>query len=162
MKGRLERCQPFGSSPPEARTYAEIATDSSNECFVKVAQQVVVSIEVKRFEKGSDLREAGSAAVIVRKGRPVLVGPSPGDPCLPDRLVVFAFHVDRHRQPCESGRRLDQVAIAPVASGVLNVVVEYELVDGCDQIEITLPGDIVRLNDCNSLCQSMPSMRDAC
>src|SRR5215210_1768157 len=80
------------------------------------------------------------------------VGPARvADPRLVDSLLIAARHLHRDREPLRSLRRLDAVPIAPVASGVLPVVVEDELVDEVDQVEIALPGDVARLDDRHSL-----------
>ena len=79
---------------------------------------------------------------------PVLVGPARiGDSRILYFLKVIALNCYRNRQPLGTGRRLDQVTIAPVSSGVLHVVEEDEFVDRIDQIEVTLPGNVVRLNN---------------
>ncbi len=41
----------------------------------------------------------------------------------------------------------DPVAIAPVAAGELGLVEDHEFVNGGDDVEISLPGNIVRLED---------------
>src|SRR5205823_14648122 len=70
---------------------------------------------------------------------------------LVDSLVVAALRLDRDRQPLCSLRRLDAVAVAPVAPGELPVVVEDELVDARDQVEVALPRDVAGLDDRDGL-----------
>ena len=41
----------------------------------------------------------------------------------------------------------DLVAITPISSGVLHIVVKYELIHGCDHVEIAFPLDIAGLED---------------
>src|SRR5204863_3617714 len=52
-----------------------------------------------------------------------------GNPGVADALVVLPFDIDGDRQPLRALGRLDQIAVPPVASGVLHVVVEDELID---------------------------------
>ena len=54
---------------------------------------------------------------------------------------------DRDREPLRSVRPLHEIAIAPIVLGELHVVVEDEHVDVVDQVEVTLPRDVVRLVD---------------
>jgi len=62
-------------------------------------------------------------------------------------LLESSFHDDRHREPEEAVWSLDSIPVAPVAFGELRVVVQHELIDGCDEIEITLPRYVTRLDD---------------
>ena len=50
-----------------------------------------------------------------------------------------------NRDPLGAGTGLDAVAVAPVVLGVLNVVVEDEKIDVVNDVEVTLPRDVVRL-----------------
>src|SRR6476661_5759802 len=68
-----------------------------------------------------------------------------------DLLVVAALDRDRDRQPLESARRLDEVAVAPVSPRVLHVVEQDEFVYRVDEVEVPLPRDVARLHDGDSL-----------
>src|SRR5262245_18605425 len=67
-----------------------------------------------------------------------------------DRLEILALRVDRNRQPRWAAWCLDPVAIPPVPTCVLYIVKQHELVDRMDQVEISLPRDIARLQDRDS------------
>src|SRR5882672_11250806 len=68
-------------------------------------------------------------------------------PNILDALMILAFDFHRNREPFRAIAGLDPVSVAPVATSVLNVVIQNELVDGFDEVEVALPGNIVRLND---------------
>ena len=53
--------------------------------------------------------------------------------------------VGRNRKPLGTASRLDFVSISPVSLGVLYIVIENEQIDVMDNIEVSLPGDIVGL-----------------
>lgn len=104
--------------------------------------------QIERFEPGCDLVEAWCAAIILRKGLPVFRYPlGTFGFGLANGLVIFALDLDRNRQPLHPLRRLDLVAIPPVAPGVLHVVVENEFIDRGNHAEIALPWDVVGLED---------------
>src|ERR1700722_4197956 len=63
------------------------------------------------------------------------------------RLFVFSLGDDRNREPRRPVRRQNLVSIAPVAFGKLRVVQENEFVDRSDQVKITFPWNVVRLNN---------------
>ena len=59
----------------------------------------------------------------------------------PSILIPLGVHGDG--QPLQPLRGLDFVAIAPIAHGVLHLVVDNELVYGRNDVEISLPWDVV-------------------
>src|ERR1700694_3912147 len=68
-------------------------------------------------------------------------------------LVDELAHVcimDRNRQPLQSRRGLDAIPVAPIALGVLQVVVKDEQVDVVNEVKIAAPRYIVRLDDADS------------
>lgn len=71
----------------------------------------------------------------------------------PDGLVIFAFDLHGDGQPLHTLRRFDQVAVAPVAPGILHIVVKDKLVYRGYHVEKALPGDVVRLHDGNFLAR---------
>src|SRR5262249_61650371 len=78
--------------------------------------------------------------------RPVLVLPAgigQGHVADPSAEIV----TDGNRDPLNTGRRLDLVAIAPVVLCELHVVEEHEDVHVVDEIEIPLPRDVIGLTD---------------
>jgi hypothetical protein len=62
-------------------------------------------------------------------------------------LVILTLNLNRNRQPLYAVRGLDLVSVAPVAPGVLHVVVEDKLIYEGDHVEIALPRDVVGLKD---------------
>ena len=95
-----------------------------------------------------NLVEAWGAAVILRKGLPVVLCPlGTFDFGLANGLVIFTLDLDRNRQPLHPLWRLDLVAVPPVAPGVLHVVIEDEFIHCSDHVETALPWDVVRLED---------------
>src|SRR6185437_15597131 len=50
-----------------------------------------------------------------------------------------------HREPLHTISRLDSIAIAPVVLRVLNIIVEYEDVDVVNDVEVSLPRNVVGL-----------------
>ena len=100
--------------------------------------------EINRLQPRRNLGEMGSTSIVLHQGAPVYPRPFlTVYQRLPDLLVVFALDLNRHRQPLHPLRRLYLVAVAPVAAGVLHVVVEDELIHRGDHVEIPLPWDIV-------------------
>ena len=67
--------------------------------------------------------------------------------CLIDFLKKFAFCFNRDGEPFDPVYGLDLVAVAPVTAGVLHLVVENKFIYHIDNIEISLPGNIVRLRE---------------
>src|SRR5438874_5251627 len=66
-------------------------------------------------------------------------------------LIVLTLNDDRYRQPRWPIRRLDTIPVSPVPSRILHVVIKYELVHGVNKIKVTLPRNIVGLNDSDPL-----------
>jgi len=75
-------------------------------------------------------------------------------------LLVAIFDLYRDRQPLRAVRRLYLVAISPIPFGVLGVIKQDELVDETDQVKITFPGNIGRLNDGDPFTRSSDHFSD--
>src|ERR1700740_1110183 len=106
----------------------------------------MAALQVERLEDGSYLGKMRSAAVVGRKRLPVLLLPS----------AVRQFDVadppanvptDRDAYPFKTLGCLDLVPVAQVVLGELRGVVEDELIHGGDHVEVSLPGNVVRLQD---------------
>ncbi|SPF51404.1 hypothetical protein SBDP1_930010 [Syntrophobacter sp. SbD1] len=63
--------------------------------------------------------------------------------------MIFALDLDWNRQPLQPSGGLYPVTVPPVAPGILHLVVKNKLINRCDEIEVTLPGDVVGLDDGN-------------
>lgn len=63
--------------------------------------------------------------------------------------MVYRLHPDWHGDPWNSLLGFELIAVAPVAPGILHVVVEDEFIYGCDHVEVTLPRDVIGLKDAN-------------
>ena len=93
---------------------------------------------------GMDLPE-GRAAIILFERFPMLVCPSGIviDLDLLDFLRKFPHN--GQGKPVRALRGLDPIAISPISPRVLHVVQQDEMVGPANQVEITLPGNVVRL-----------------
>ncbi len=132
----------------ELSTGTSLMTDRLDEATIQPREMAVRFPQVEGLGPGGDLGKAGRAAIVPFQGLPMRGGPGSAiDPGLSDLLVVFALHLHRNRQPLHASGCLDSIPVAPIASGVLHVVVEDELVHGGDQIEVAFPRDVVRLQD---------------
>src|SRR5262249_28343847 len=101
-----------------------------------------------------------SVAVGLRDGLPVLACPgSIGDLNRIYWLVVFPFRVHWNGQPERRPVEDDLVAVAPVAPRVLDVVKDHELVNRGDDVEVSLPRDVVRLENGNGFRCRHPRSR---
>src|SRR5215470_17175334 len=119
---------------------------------IRILEVALVTIEVR-----------GARIVLVQR-LPVLLRPlRVTDSHFEDGLLERGVH--RNGQPSEALRRLDAIAISPIVLGVLHIVVEHEEVDVGNDVEVSLPGDVVGLNDCDPLWLSdghrSPPSRDA-
>src|SRR6185437_3599047 len=75
---------------------------------------------------------------------PVLLWPAKvGEPNVADPPIDVGS--GWHGQPLNAVGRLDAIAIAPVVFCVLDIVVKDEHVDVMDDVEVSLPRDVVRL-----------------
>src|SRR5579862_7429913 len=72
------------------------------------------------------------------------------DTGFPYLLKIFTFDLNRYRQPLGTRTGFNLVTISPIPSRILNIVEKDENVDIVNEVEISLPGDIVRLYDANS------------
>src|SRR5688572_18829537 len=61
-----------------------------------------------------------------------------------------AIVVDRYSNPASAIRHLDLVAIAPVALGELQVIMDNEQIHVVDEVEVSPPREVVRLDDAHS------------
>src|SRR3990167_7029009 len=103
---------------------------------------------IKRLKPSRNLAEKRCTPIVLRKCLPMVACPQGAfDLGFANSLVILAFHFDRNRQPLHSLRSLDLVAITPVTTGVLHVVIQDKLIHRGDHVEITLPGDVIRLQD---------------
>src|SRR5947208_2543526 len=75
-----------------------------------------------------------------------------------DFLKILTLRFNRDGQPHQSRLRLDVVAVSPIPAGVLHIIEQDELVDKIHQVEITLPGYVVRLHNGDSLAGSYHSL----
>ena len=67
----------------------------------------------------------------------------------------------RYRNPFRTLIGLDLVAIAPIILRVLEVIVENEQVSIMNDIEVALPGDVIRLEDRDPLALHANSYSNA-
>src|SRR5262245_7766392 len=67
------------------------------------------------------------------------------------RSLELPFGIDRNGKPGKPRWRLDSIPVSPVPPRVLHIIKQDELVNAVDQIEVPLPGDVVRLDDGYSL-----------
>lgn len=67
------------------------------------------------------------------------------------RRYVNALLLHRDGQPLHTLWCLDLVAVTPVAAGILHVVIKNKFIHRSNQIEIALPGDVVGLDNSDSL-----------
>lgn len=120
---------------------AEIVTHRLNERPAKHAEAGVMVSPVERLKEPRHFSEMPRTTVVLAQSLPVRFRPVGAVKlCFPNRLVVFAFYLDRNGQPLHS---LDLVPITPVPPGILHVVVEDEFIHRGEQIEISLSGDVV-------------------
>ena len=68
-------------------------------------------------------------------------------------LEILAFDFYGYAQPPQAVRRFDLVSVSPVPSRVLRVIVQDELIHEIYDVKISLPGDVIRLNNGNFLSQ---------
>src|SRR5581483_2429573 len=109
-------------------------------------------LPVQPLDRLAVLIEERRTRVVRRDRLPVRLRPARvGDRHVLDRLEVAAADVDRNRQPLDAVPRLDAVAVAPVTLRVLHIVEQDELVAPGDEVEVTLPRNVVRLNDRDGL-----------
>src|SRR5205085_7707715 len=99
------------------RRDAEITADRFYERTVQLRDMAVRMPEVHRLDPRRDLGEMGCATIVELHRFPVRLRPfGAGDLGLPDLLVVLSLDFHRHRQPLHALRRLDLVAVSPVAA----------------------------------------------
>ena len=104
--------------------------------------------DVKWLDKIGNLLEERGLLVVYFEVTPVFGGPFPTcNPCLIYELIVFALGLYRYGQPEFTIRRLDHVAVSPVSSRVLNIVVDDKLIHTAKEIKIPLPGDVVLIGE---------------
>lgn len=72
-------------------------------------------------------------------------------------LRVAAFGDHRHSQPKRTVRRDNPVPAAPVTLGELNVVQKNKVIRLADQVKITPPGKVARLEDNNTSQNTSPN-----
>src|SRR5690349_15099746 len=90
--------------------------------------------------------------VAVADRGPVLAAPiRVAYPSLSDLLRVLAFDLHRDGEPMQAVTGFDQIAVAPIAARILNVVIQDEDVDQVDEVEISLPRNITGLHDRGAL-----------
>src|SRR5882762_8282430 len=106
----------------------------------------MAALQIERLEDASHLGKMRGAPVVRFKRLPVLLLPS----------AVLQFDVadppaniltDRDAYPLKTLGRLDLVPVTPVILGELHLVIEDELVHGGNKVEVSLPGNVVRLHD---------------
>jgi hypothetical protein len=64
------------------------------------------------------------------------------DLCVSDLLFVSLREVDRNRQPIRTAGRVKAISVAPVPTGILNVVIKNECVNIINEVKISLPGQV--------------------
>ena len=102
---------------------------------------------IELMEQWFDLIETGRSVVAIVQALEMIR--------LPGRLretdlADFQSHgvaADRNRQPLDPVLGANSIAISPVVFGVLDFIVKNKYVGAPDQIEITLPGEIIGLED---------------
>lgn len=121
---------------------------TAQQVLVDVGEQGVVACGVQSFERRGDSAEGRRPAVDVAQGAPVTLRPAGfAHEDLLDALVEVPAGTDGHGQPEQAVRRLDPVAVAPVAPRVLHVVEQDELVGAGDELEVALPRHVAGLHD---------------
>ena len=158
--GSADRQQPLAlgarhgvvSRPPQGRGNPEQSAEAGDEPGIDLAQMPFAGDIVI---EGPDPRRQGfemrGTLIVHGQAPPMLLRPWLRDLGLVDRLEIAALGDDRDRQPLHALRRLDLVAVAPVAPGELRVVQEDELVHHGHDVEIALPGNVARLDDGEAL-----------
>jgi hypothetical protein len=68
--------------------------------------------------------------------------------------VILSLNINRNGKPDKSLRGFYFVAVAPIAPSILHIVEENKLVNHIDEIEVTLPGNIVGLDDSDFLAHT--------
>ena len=69
------------------------------------------------------------------------------DASVPKHLLVAITKFDRDRQPEWPVVPLDAVAIPPVSAGVLDILIQHEVIRSSHHVKPAPPGDVVRLAD---------------
>lgn len=106
--------------------------------------------------------EASDEVGLAAKACRILVGLAQRFPMAARPVVIGCFHfvdpgqvmplcTERDGQPMKAMGSLDAVAIAPVAAGILHFVEKDEFVAAANEVEITFPGNVRRLDDSDSL-----------
>ena len=68
------------------------------------------------------------------------------DFCFLDFLEKFPFDFNRHCQPLSPIGRFDFVAVPPIASGILHIIIQHYFVNGSHGVKKTFPWNVVRLS----------------
>src|SRR5512146_2434719 len=80
-----------------------------------------------------------------------------GNPYLRNRLIQMVPPAHRNRHPRNPPvRSLDPVPVPPISRGVLHLIVQNELVNRMDDVKISLPRDVIALEDRNPLTHGPP------
>src|SRR5579883_940737 len=122
--------------------------------MVDSAEELLAAPEIQFLQLLLVFCKIPSPAVAVPNRVPVIAGPVEIRHFrLVNPLVVLPLHLDRNREPYRAVRGFDFVPVPPVPTGVLNVVRQNEFIRPVDEVEVPLPGDVVRLEDGNDLSQ---------
>ena len=104
---------------------------------------------VQMLDKIFYIAVAATAGIILLQHLPVFAGPiGLGHFRILNQVAGGVIH--RYGDPFNAIRRFDAIAIAPVIFGVLHIVVDNKFIYRSDDIEITFPGNIIRLQYGNS------------
>ena len=123
---------------------AKYFADLCQKVVVDPAKKVLSAAEIKCLEAITVHWEAFCPGVPMANALPVpLIPVRTANSRVLDSLIELAFDFHGDGEPDGSAGRLDQVAIAPVSSCVLHVVIQDELVNEVDEVEVALPGDVV-------------------
>src|ERR1035441_6691075 len=88
------------------------------------------------------------ASVVAYERLPVAIRPLTfGHLRLADPLREAARRANRDREPCRPSGSFDAISITPVVLGELDRIENDELIYRTDQVEVSLPWNIVRLQD---------------
>ena len=92
--------------------------------------------------------EVGCAGVVLGKGSPMPTSPALiGNFGLINALPEFARSLNRYGEPRCTVRRFYPVPITPVILGELDRIQEDKLVHRIDQVEVSLPGEVIGLQN---------------
>ena len=126
----------------------EVSAHRLDQHAIERRQISVLALEVERLEQRCNFIEMPCATVVLGQSLPVCFRPVGAiNFRLADSLVVFALRLDWDGEPLLPLRRLDLVAITPVAPGKLHVVVENKFIHCGDHVEVPLPRNVVGLEN---------------